>query len=107
MFANMLASLIMHGQLVTTLPKAKDLRPLAERIITLAKRGGIYYRRLVASRVRHPEAVKRLFDIIAPSCSERKGGYLRILKAGFRVGDSAPIGIIEFVDKASLGDDQA
>ena len=99
MFANMAASLIEHEQIVTTLPKAKELRPIVEKLVTLAKRGDLHARRLAASRVRNDEMVKKLFETIGPRYAERNGGYTRVLKAGFRHGDSAPVAVIEFVDR--------
>ena len=99
MFANMAASLIKHEQIVTTLPKAKDLRPFVEKLVTLAKRGDLHARRIAISRVRDVDQVKKLFDTIGPRYSERNGGYLRVLKAGFRYGDNAPVAVIEFVDR--------
>jgi large subunit ribosomal protein L17 len=99
MFANMAASLIEHEQIVTTLPKAKELRPVVEKLVTLAKRGDLHARRLAVSRIRNEEMVKKLFETIGPRYSERNGGYTRVLKAGFRHGDNAPVAVIEFVDR--------
>ncbi|MCU0830430.1 MAG: 50S ribosomal protein L17 [Rhizobiaceae bacterium] len=99
MFANMSASLITHEQIVTTLPKAKELRPIVEKLVTLGKRGDLHARRLVISQIRDEKAAKRLFETVAPRYSERKGGYLRIMKAGFRHGDNAAMAVIEFVDR--------
>jgi large subunit ribosomal protein L17 len=99
MFANMAAALIKHEQIVTTLPKAKDLRPVVEKLITLAKRGGLHARRQAMSQVRDEAQVKKLFDVLAARMKDRKGGYARIMKAGFRYGDNAPIAVIEFVDR--------
>jgi large subunit ribosomal protein L17 len=99
MFANLAASLITHEQIVTTLPKAKDLRPIVEKLVTLAKRGDLNSRRNAVAQIRDEAAVKKLFDVIGPRYKERAGGYLRVLKAGFRFGDNAPIGLIEFVDR--------
>jgi large subunit ribosomal protein L17 len=99
MFANMAASLLTHEQIVTTLPKAKDLRPIVEKLITLGKRGDLHARRQVISSIRDEAAAKRLFDVVAPRYSERHGGYLRIMKAGFRHGDNAAMAVIEFVDR--------
>ena len=99
MFANMSASLITHEQIVTTLPKAKELRPIVEKLVTLGKRGDMHARRQVAAQIRDEAAAKRLFDTVAPRYSERNGGYLRIMKAGFRFGDNAPMAVIEFVDR--------
>ncbi|MBI1385860.1 MAG: 50S ribosomal protein L17 [Rhizobiales bacterium] len=99
MFANMAAALFRHEQIVTTLPKAKELRRVAERLITLAKRGDLHARRLVASRLGDDEIVKKLFDVVGPRYGERNGGYTRVLKAGYRYGDSAPMAVIELVDR--------
>ncbi len=99
MFANMSAALIKHEQIVTTLPKAKDLRPVVEKLVTLAKRGDLNSRRLATSQLRDDAMVKKLFDVLGPRYGERQGGYLRILKAGFRYGDNAPMAVIEFVDR--------
>ena len=99
MFANMACSLIEHEQIKTTLPKAKELRPIVEKLITLAKRGDLHARRLAASRIKQDAAVAKLFDTLAPRYSERPGGYIRVLKAGFRYGDMAPMAIIELVDR--------
>ena len=99
MFANMAASLITHEQIVTTLPKAKDLRPVVEKLITLAKRGDLNSRRNAIAQIRDEAAVKKLFDVIGPRYKDRAGGSTRVLKAGFRFGDNAPIGVIELVDR--------
>ena len=99
MFANMAASLIKHEQIVTTLPKAKALRPVIERLITLAKRGDLSARRLVLARLRDETQTKKLFDTIGPRYKDRQGGYTRVLKAGFRYGDNAPRAVIELVDR--------
>ena len=99
MFANMVAALIKHEQIVTTLPKAKDLRPIAEKLITLAKRGDVHARRLAMSKVRDEDQVKKLFEVLGARYGERNGGYTRVLKAGFRYGDMAPMAIIELVDR--------
>jgi len=99
MFANMAAALIEHEQIVTTLPKAKELRPVVEKLVTLAKRGDLAARRLAASRIRNEAMVKKLFETIGPRYGERNGGYTRVLKAGFRYGDNAPVAVIEFVDR--------
>jgi large subunit ribosomal protein L17 len=99
MFANMAGSLIEHEQIKTTLPKAKELRPIIEKMITLAKRGDIHARRQAASRLKQDQYVAKLFDVLGPRFAERKGGYVRVLKAGFRYGDMAPMAIIEFVDR--------
>ena len=99
MFANMSAALIKHEQIVTTLPKAKDLRPVVEKLITLAKRGDLNSRRNAMSQMRDAAMVKKLFDVLGPRYSGRPGGYTRVLKAGFRYGDNAPLAVIEFVDR--------
>ena len=99
LFANMAGSLIEHEQIKTTLPKAKELRPIVEKLITLAKRGDLHARRLAASQLKEDQYVIKLFDILGPRYTERKGGYTRVLRAGFRYGDMAPMAIIEFVDR--------
>ncbi|MBS0296902.1 MAG: 50S ribosomal protein L17 [Proteobacteria bacterium] len=99
MFANMAASLIKHEQIVTTLPKAKELRPFVEKLVTLAKDGSLHSRRIAISRVRDVDQVGKLFATIGPRYKERPGGYIRVLKAGFRYGDNAPMAVIEFVDR--------
>ena len=99
MFANMAASLIKHEQIVTTLPKAKELRPFVEKLVTLAKRGDLHARRIAISRVRDVEQVGKLFSTLGPRYSTRSGGYIRVLKAGYRYGDNAPLAVIEFVDR--------
>ncbi|MDO1560262.1 50S ribosomal protein L17 [Brevundimonas sp. 2R-24] len=99
MFANMAASLIKHEQITTTLPKAKELRPFVEKLVTLAKKGDLHSRRIAISRVRDVAQVGKLFDVIGPRYAERNGGYIRIMKAGFRHGDNAPVAVIEFVDR--------
>jgi len=99
MFANMAASLIEHEQIVTTLPKAKELRPIVEKLVTLGKRGDLHARRQAISAIRDDKLVRRLFDTLAPRYASRNGGYLRIMKAGFRFGDNAPLAVIEFVDR--------
>ncbi len=99
MFANMSASLIKHEQIVTTLPKAKDLRPIVEKLVTLAKKGGLHARRQAISQIGDETQVKKLFDVLAARYKDRKGGYLRIMRAGFRYGDAAPRAVIEFVDR--------
>lgn len=99
MFANMSAALIKHEQIVTTLPKAKDLRPVVEKLVTLAKRGGLHARRQAMAQLRDETQLKKLFDVLAKRYEGRNGGYLRIMKAGFRYGDSAAMAVIEFVDR--------
>jgi len=99
MFSNMAGSLIEHEQIKTTLPKAKELRPIVEKLITLAKRGDLHARRQAAAQLKQDKDVAKLFDVLGPRMAERKGGYTRIMKAGFRYGDMAPMAIIEFVDR--------
>ena len=99
MFANMCQALIKHEQIITTLPKAKDLRPVIEKLITLGKRGDLHARRQAAAQLKEDRHVERLFAILGPRYQSRQGGYVRILKAGFRYGDMAPMAIIEFVDR--------
>lgn len=99
MFANMAAALIKHEQISTTLPKAKELRGFVEKLITMAKKGGLPNRRLAQSHLRDETMLKKLFDILGPRYKERPGGYTRVLKAGFRYGDNAPMAIIELVDR--------
>jgi large subunit ribosomal protein L17 len=99
MFANMAQALIKHEQIVTTLPKAKDLRPVVEKLVTLGKRGDLHARRQAISRLRDPKLVGKLFDVLGPRYKDRNGGYTRVLKAGFRFGDNAPMAVIEFVDR--------
>jgi large subunit ribosomal protein L17 len=99
LWANMAGSLIEHEQIKTTLPKAKELRPIVEKLITLAKRGDLHARRQAASQLKQDKHVERLFAILGPRYKDRAGGYVRVLKAGFRYGDMAPMAIIEFVDR--------
>jgi large subunit ribosomal protein L17 len=99
MFGNMCAAIIKHEQIVTTLPKAKELRPIVERLITLGKRGDLHARRQAIAQIRDVPMVKKLFDVLGPRYKERQGGYTRVLKAGFRYGDNAPVAVIEFVDR--------
>jgi large subunit ribosomal protein L17 len=99
MFANMAAALIKHEQIVTTLPKAKELKPFTDKLITLAKKGDLHARRQAMSKVRDEAQVKKLFDVLGDRYKERSGGYTRVLKAGFRYGDSAPMAVIELVDR--------
>jgi large subunit ribosomal protein L17 len=99
MFANMAASLIKHEQIITTLPKAKELRPIVEKLVTLAKKGGLSARRQAVAEMRDVVQVKKLFDVIGPRYKDRDGGYTRIMKAGFRYGDNAAKAVIEFVDR--------
>ena len=99
LFRNMAQALIKHEQIVTTLPKAKELRPVVERLITLGKRGDLHARRLAHARLRDDAMTKKLFEVLGPRYEERAGGYCRIMKAGFRYGDSAPMAVIELVDR--------
>lgn len=99
LFRNMSAALIKHEQIVTTLPKAKELRPYVEKLITLAKRGGLSNRRLAMGRLQDEAQLKKLFDVLADRYSDREGGYTRIVKAGFRESDMAQMAVIEFVDR--------
>lgn len=99
MFANMSSSLVEHEQIVTTLPKAKELRPFVEKLVTLAKKGDLNSRRIAIARMRNKEQAKKLFDVLGPRYKDREGGYIRIMKAGFRYGDNAPMAVIEFVDR--------
>ena len=99
LFRNMAQALIKHEQIVTTLPKAKELRPVVERLITLSKRGDLHARRLAHARLRDDAMTKKLFEVLGPRYEERAGGYCRIMKAGFRYGDSAPMAVIELVDR--------
>jgi large subunit ribosomal protein L17 len=99
MFANMCNALIKHEQIVTTLPKAKDLRPVIEKLITLGKRGDLHARRQVIAQIKDVDMAKKLFDVIGPRYKTRNGGYTRVLKAGFRYGDNAPMAVIEMVDR--------
>ena len=99
MFANMAGSLIEHEQISTTLPKAKELRPIVEKLITLGKRGDLHARRMAASRLKQDKHVTKLFAVLGPRYSERDGGYVRIMKAGHRYGDKAPMAIVELVER--------
>ncbi len=99
MLANMAASLIKHEQVVTTLPKAKELRPIVEKLVTIGKKGDLAARRQAISELRDAKMVKKLFEVIAPRYKDRAGGYTRIMKAGFRHGDNAAVAVIEFVDR--------
>ena len=99
MFANMCAALIKHEQIVTTLPKAKDLRPIMEKLVTLGKRGDLHARRQAIAQVRDVAMVRKLFEVLGPRYKERHGGYTRVMRAGFRYGDNAPRAVIEFVDR--------
>ncbi|WP_449045440.1 50S ribosomal protein L17 [Paracoccus versutus] len=99
LFANMAGSLIEHEQIKTTLPKAKELRPIVEKLITLAKRGDLHARRQAAAQLKQDAHVAKLFDVLGARYKDRQGGYVRIMKAGFRYGDMAPMAIIEFVER--------
>ena len=99
LFASLATALIKHEQIVTTLPKAKDLRRVTDRLITLAKKGDLHARRLAFARIRDEAMVAKLFDTLGPRYAERPGGYTRVMKAGFRYGDSAPMAVIELVDR--------
>ena len=107
MLANMAVALIKHEQIVTTLPKAKELRPYVEKLVTLGKRGDLNARRMVYSKLPEKQWAQKLFDVLGPRYAERPGGYIRIMKAGFRYGDNAPLAVIEFVDRdpAAKGQD--
>ncbi|MCY3878240.1 MAG: 50S ribosomal protein L17 [Rhodobacteraceae bacterium] len=110
MFANMAGSLIEHEQIVTTLPKAKELRSIVDKLITLGKRGDLHARRLAASRLKQDRHVSKLFDVLGPRYEARNGGYTRVLKAGFRYGDSAPMAVVELIERdveAKGADDRA
>ena len=99
LFQHLASALIKHEQIITTLPKAKDLRPIVEKLVTLAKRGDLHARRQAIAELRDPPMVKKLFEVLGPRYASRNGGYTRVLKAGYRHGDSAPVGVIEFVDR--------
>ena len=99
LFSNMAGSLIEHEQIKTTLSKAKELRPIVEKLVTLAKRGDLHARRQAAAKLKEDKYVSKLFDVLGPRYAERQGGYIRVMKAGFRYGDMAPMAIIEFVDR--------
>jgi len=99
LWANMMCALIKHEQIVTTLPKAKELRRVMDPIITYAKKGGLANRRLAIAQVRDADMVAKVFDVLAPRYKDRQGGYTRVLKAGFRHGDAAPMAVIELVDR--------
>ena len=99
MFSNLAGALITHEQIVTTLPKAKDLRPVVEKLVTLARRGDLHARRQLIAQLRDQSVVKKLFEVLGPRYQGRPGGYTRIVKAGFRYGDSTPVAVIEFVDR--------
>lgn len=99
MFTNMAAAIIKHEQIVTTLPKAKELAPIADKLITLGKRGDLHARRQAMAKIQDETQVKKLFDVLGPRYKDRNGGYTRVIKAGYRYGDSAPMAVIELVDR--------
>ena len=99
LFRNQLQSLVASERIVTTLPKAKELRPIVEKLVTLGKRGDLHARRQAIAQMRDLAMVKKLFEVLGPRYKDRNGGYTRVLKAGFRYGDSAPVAVIEFVDR--------
>ena len=99
MFANMAQALVKHEQITTTLPKAKELRPIVEKLITLGKRGDLHSRRLLISRTGSEATAAKIIDVLASRYEDRQGGYVRIMKAGFRYGDDAPMAVIELVDR--------
>ena len=99
MFANMAASLIKHEQIVTTLPKAKEMKPIMDKLVTLAKKGDLASRRRAIAKIRDKDAVKKLFEVMGDRYADRNGGYTRVLKAGYRYGDNAPMAVIELVDR--------
>ena len=99
MLANMAMALVKHEQITTTLPKAKELRPYVEKLVTLGKRGDLHARRLLIAKIGDHATASKLIDVLAPRYAERPGGYVRVLKAGFRQGDNAPMAVIEFVDR--------
>jgi large subunit ribosomal protein L17 len=107
MLANMAVALIKHEQITTTLPKAKELRPYVEKLVTLGKRGDLHARRLLIAKTRDATTATKLIDVLAPRYAERSGGYVRVLKAGFRLGDNAPMAVIELVERdvAAKGQD--
>jgi large subunit ribosomal protein L17 len=107
MFANMAAALVKHEQITTTLPKAKELRRYVEKLVTLGKRGDLHARRLLIAKTRDQATARKLIDVLGPRYDGRPGGYVRVLKAGFRYGDDAPMAVIEFVDRdvAAKGQD--
>jgi len=99
MFMNLSRALIKHEQIITTLYKAKDLRPVVEKLVTLGKKGDLHARRQAIAQLRDPVLVRKIFDVLGPRYKDRQGGYTRVLKAGFRYGDNAPLAVIEFVDR--------
>ena len=99
LFQHLASALIKHEQIITTLPKAKDLRPIVEKLVTLAKRGDLHARRQAIAALQDETVVAKLFDVLGKRYATRQGGYTRVLKAGYRYGDSAPVAVIEFVDR--------
>ena len=99
LLANLATALVKHEQITTTLPKAKELRPYVEKLVTLGKRADLHARRLLIAKIRDAATATKLIDVLAPRYAERPGGYIRVLKAGFRLGDNAPMAVIEFVDR--------
>jgi large subunit ribosomal protein L17 len=99
MFANMATSVLLHEQIVTTLPKAKEMRAIVDKLITLGKKGSLHARRQAISQIQDRDVVRKLFEELAPRYKERSGGYTRVMKAGFRFGDNAPMAVIELVDR--------
>ena len=102
MLANMAMALVKHEQITTTLPKAKELRPYVEKLVTLGKRGDLHARRLLIAKIRDDATARKLIDVLGPRYAARPGGYVRVLKAGFRPGDNAPMAVIELVDRDVL-----
>jgi large subunit ribosomal protein L17 len=99
MLANLATALVKHEQITTTLPKAKELRPYVEKLVTLGKRADLHARRLLIAKIRDDATARKLIDVLGPRYAARPGGYIRVLKAGFRLGDNAPMAVIEFVDR--------
>ena len=99
MFSNMVCSLIEHEQIKTTLPKAKELKRIADKYVSIGKKGNLHARRIAYSRLKQDIAVKKLFETLAPRYKDRNGGYTRVIRAGFRYGDMAPMAVIEFVER--------
>ena len=99
MFSNMICSLIEHEQIKTTLPKAKELKRIADKCVSIGKKGDLHSRRIAYSRLKQGHAVKKLFETLAPRYKDRNGGYTRVIKAGFRYGDMAPMAVIEFIER--------
>jgi large subunit ribosomal protein L17 len=99
MLANLATALVKHEQITTTLPRAKELRPYVEKLVTLGKRADLHARRLLIAKIRDDATARKLIDVLGPRYAGRPGGYIRVLKAGFRLGDNAPMAVIEFVDR--------